>query len=100
MPSREVLESEKEGLVLIDGRYFVPSHIHNVHRVLHPDTSKNKIVQTWRFHEVNYLYTLSFYIEYEFYSDLIRLRHQERLNAMGQQIYFQINEVLRTFQIK
>ncbi len=31
---------------------------------------------------------------------LVRLPHQEALNEMGQQIYFQINEVLRTFQIK
>jgi hypothetical protein len=97
----EIDDYYKENIVTMDGYQFMQERGYGHDRVLHPDPSKSKLVQRWKFHELNQRFTISFYIEYEFYSDfLVRLPHQEALNEMDQQIYFQINEVLRTFQIK
>ncbi len=101
LPYGEIDDYDKDDVVKIDGYQFMQDHIHATYRVLHPDPSKSKLVQSWKFHELNQRFTITFYIEYEFYSDfLVRLPHQEALNEMDQQIYYQINEVLRTFHIK
>jgi hypothetical protein len=101
IPHGEIDDYNKSDLLTIDGHEFMEDHIHATYRVLHPNPSKNKLVQTWKFHELNHRFTITFYIEYEFYSDFeVRLPHQKALNEMDQQIYFQINEILRTFQIK
>jgi len=98
IPHGEIDDYSKKSLVTIDGREFMREN--NIERVLSTDGSKNKIVQTWKFYEVNHLMDITFYIEYDLYGDFIRLDHQKELIQMDQQIYYQLNEVLRTLQIK
>jgi len=91
IPHGEIDDYSKKSLVTIDGREFMREN--NIERVLSTDGSKNKIVQTWKFYEVNHLMDITFYIEYDLYGDFIRLDHQKELIQMDQQIYYQLNEV-------
>ena len=96
------LESElsshlKSETCMIDGQKYIIEDVHNVKRVFTKNPLDRKITKKWSFQSLKNDISITFYVDFDYYSDELRLNHREDLIDMEQQIYFQINEIFKTF---